>query len=81
MRRQLVRSRGLLIPVDLGQDHVRRVRLILQDIETHDSRLSQRCPRIDQRGSQEILHPARPDPHLNMDDQHSLILLRQARAA
>ena len=71
VRRQLVRRRSLLIPVDLGQHHMRRIGLILHHIKPQHARLGQRLPRIDHRGSQEILDPLRPDPHMNMNDQHA----------
>ena len=50
MRRQLVRSRGIVVTVDLGQDHVRRIGLILNDIETHCAGLGQQGPCIDPDG-------------------------------
>ena len=61
MRRQLVCSRGIVVTVDLRQDHVRRVGLILNDVETQYAGLGQRGPCIDQGGGQEILDSFGPD--------------------
>ena len=74
MRRQLVRSRGIVVTVDLRQDHVRRVGLILNDVERQYAGLGQRGPGIDQGSGQEILDSFRPDPRMNMNDQHVLTM-------
>src|ERR1019366_55156 len=71
MRRQLMRSRRIAVTVDLRQDHVRWIGLILDNVETQNARLPQR------RG-QEIPDPSRPDPRMNMDYKHVLILLHNA---
>ena len=55
-----------------------RVILILDDVETQHAGLGHRGLRIGQRGGQEILGPAGPDPRMNMNDQHALILLHHA---
>src|SRR5215207_6964282 len=74
VRRVLVRGRGGLVAVDLDQDDLRRIGLVLDDVEPQHARLVQRRPRVDQRRREEVLDPIRPNPHLNMYDQHPAIL-------
>ena len=78
VRRQLVRRRRVVVPVDLDQHHVLRVGLVLQHVEAQHSGLAQRRPRVDQRRGQEVLGPSRPDPDMNMNYQHEPILLRSS---
>jgi len=54
---------------------MRRIGLILENVEAQHTRLIQRRLRIDQRRGQEILDPPAPDARMNMNNQHVLILL------
>src|ERR1700733_16115448 len=74
VRRLLVRGRGLLVAVDLGQHHVPGVGLVLQHVEPQHARLGERRPRVDQRRGEEIRGLLRPDPDMYMNDQHVPIL-------
>ena len=70
MRRLLVRGRRLVVAVDLHQHHMARVGLVLDHVEPQHPGLAQRRPRVDQRRGQEVPGPARPDPDVNVNDQH-----------
>ena len=78
VRRELVRGRGVVVAVHLGEDHVLRVGLILDHVEPQHAGLTQRGLRVDQRCGEEIVDPPGPHPDVNMDDQHVLILLHGA---
>jgi len=74
----LVRRRRVSVPVNLHEDHVVRVIIVLDHIEPQDPRLSQGGSGVDERRSQEVRGAPRPDPDMNVNDQHGQILPHRA---
>ena len=74
MRFLFVRRCRVGVPVGLHQDNVVGVVVVLDHVEPQDAGFSQGGPGVDERRSQEVRGPPRPDPDMNVNDQHGQIL-------
>jgi 2-polyprenyl-3-methyl-5-hydroxy-6-metoxy-1,4-benzoquinol methylase len=77
---QLMRGRRLFVAVHLGEDHARRIVLVLQDVETQHAGLGQGCLGVELRGSQEVGQSIAADPDMDVHDKHAFILLQTPSA-
>ena len=77
MFRLFVRRRGVGVAIHLHEDEVRRVILLLDDVEARHARLLPARARVGKRRLFEGLNVFRFDVNMNVDHKHGVTTMRK----